>query len=50
MDADASAAIGEGIRLGINEVRLFEVNQRWLQDAVYTGKIRMQKVRTEDDL
>ena len=42
--ADASAAIGIAQRRGVGKVRHIEVHQRWLQDRVSRGDIRIRKV------
>ena len=47
---DASAAIGIASRLGVGKVRHIEVNQLWLQEKVYYGKIELIKVKTEENL
>ena len=50
INADASAAIGIGSRLGIGKVRHIEVNQLWLQDKVYKGEITLNKVKTDENI
>ena len=47
---DASAAIGIANRIGVGKVRHIEVNQLWLQEKVYDGKIEIIKVKTENYL
>ena len=49
-NTDASAAIGIGSRLGIGKVRHIEVNQLWLQDKVYNGKVALNKVKTDENI
>ena len=48
--ADASAAIGIANRVGIGKVRHIEVNQLWLQEKVYEGKMEIVKVRSEENM
>ncbi len=44
INADASAAIGIGSRLGVGKVRHIEVNQLWIQEKVREGRIQLVKV------
>ena len=48
--SDASAAIGIANRVGVGKVRHIEVNQLWLQEMVSSGKMRIEKVRNEENL
>ena len=47
---DASAAVGIACRIGVGKVRHIEVNQLWLQEKVYEGRITLEKISTEDNL
>ena len=48
--SDASAAIGIANRVGVGKVRHIEVNHLWLQEMVSNGKMRIEKVRSEENL
>ena len=48
--SDASAAIGIANRIGVGKVRHIEVNQLWLQEMVSGGRIRIDKVWSEENL
>ena len=50
LKSDASAAIGISNRIGVGKVRHIEVNQLWLQEMVAGGKVRIEKVWSEDNL
>ena len=50
MRTDASAAVGIACRIGVGKIRHIEVNQLWLQEKVYEGKIKLEKIRTEDNI
>ena len=50
VQTDASAAVGIACRIGVGKVRHIEVNQLRLQEKVYDGKIKLEKINTEDDL
>ena len=47
---DASAAIGIGSRIGIGKVRHIEVNQLWLQEKVASGRFKIIKVPSHENL
>ena len=44
LKTDASAALGIGLRRGLGKLRHVEVHQLWLQDAIYRGKLALEKV------
>ena len=50
VNSDASAACGIARRRGLGKVRHIEVSQLWVQDMVATGKIKLQKVKGEENL
>ena len=50
LKSDASAAIGIANRVGVGKVRHIEVNQLWLQEKVSNGQIRIEKVKSEENL
>ena len=50
VNTDASAARGICFRKGPGEVRHIEVNQLWVQEAVASGRIKLEKVNTQENL
>ena len=48
--SDASAAIGIANRVGVGKARHIEVNQLWLQEMVSNGRLRIEKVWSEENL
>ena len=50
VNSDASAACGIARRRGLGKVRHIEVAQLWVQDMVASGKIKLQKVKGEENL
>ena len=50
INTDATAAVGMVRRSGFGRVRHNDVSQLWIQDMVSKGKIKITKVRTEDNL
>ena len=47
---DASAAIGISKRRGLGKVRHIDVRQRWAQNKVVDGKIKISKVQSKENL
>ena len=47
---DASAAVGMVMRRGLGKLRHIDVTQLWLQEKVASGKIRVRKVGTKDNI
>ena len=50
INTDASAAVGMVKRSGFGRVRHIDVSQLWIQDMVAKGKIRINKVKSEENL
>ena len=50
VNTDASAARGICMRRGLGKVRHIEVNQLWVQEAIASGRISLDKVGTSDNL
>ena len=50
LHTDASAAKGIASRRGTGKIKHIEVNQLWLQEKVASGKPKVEKVSTEDNL
>ena len=46
---DSSAAKGIASRRGLGKVRHIELAQLWLQDQVARGRVRIEKIRGEDN-
>jgi hypothetical protein len=46
---DASATIGVLHRRGLGKIRHLEVEALWMQQVIYDGKIKLAKIRGEDN-